>query len=337
MKHQRLAVFLLGLLTAAAASAGFEVPDSLDYTPSDDSARAWELTARGFFGYNDNVPIVPESTFFTGKQSDTFAGVSLLGSYRLYQDDAFVLYALGEVSTLLHLGNARGGGGSTDDYDLFVLSPGLRAEVPHQLGGYDATAAFQYTFRHEAGRDVAAIGLSSHSFSLSESVAFNRQTSVTASVAHGIDLYEVSFATPATDDRDANRTNASLGVKHRWDNNRRNVSLVYSFTHHNAEGSNFDYNAHQVTGRFETHLIGGLWGAAELGYGHSNYNGFVSGFIPAPGRREQESVNAALQLIYVIDAQWSIDLSYHHADYTSNQPQFEAQVNRFAVGLNYKF
>ena len=337
MKRHVVLVMIGSLFAAPIVQAGFESPDPQSVSPEPDLGRAWQLTARAFFGYNDNVQVVPDTTFFTGDESDAFAGVSVSGTYRIHQGEFLSLFAVGEISQLLYLGNPAGGGGTTDDYDLTVLSPGLLAIVPHSVGGYEASASLRYSFRHEAGRDVAAIGLSSHSIALTESIAINQQTSVTAGLSFGIDNYEVDFPTPATDDRDADRFGLTLGIKHRWDNNRRNASFQYAFTDHDAEGSNFDYDAHAFTGRFETHLLGPLWGAAELGYSLGDYNGFTSGFIPAPGRTEQDNLNFALQFIYVIDAKWSVDFSYRFTSYESNQPQFESEVNQFAIGLTYKF
>ncbi|MAE61299.1 MAG: hypothetical protein CMJ49_08085 [Planctomycetaceae bacterium] len=154
---------------------------------------------------------------------------------------------------------------------------------------------------------------------------------------HGWDDFAVSFPAPGLNERDAERHSITVGGKFWWDRRKRNVSVSYTYRENNAEGVNFDYESHGVNARLESHLLGPIWGAVDIGYQENDYRGFISTFIPPPGRNEMEIFNVGAQLIWVINRQWSVDVFYQFIENTSNQPQFESDSHNVGGGITFKF
>lgn len=326
------------LLFAHDAPADFESPSSGATMQSDsDGGRPWDLSIRAFIGHNNNVQLVPDTTFFTGGNESVYTGVTIKGAYRIIEDREWTVGFTGQLEQLFYLNNDAGGGGRINDYNLFTLTPGVFVVRRYELFGLPASTQASYQFRFEEGKDVAAIGLESHTITTITAVMVQPDLQVTVTSVYGWDDFDVTFPAPGLNDRDADRRAISVAGKYWWDERRRNVSLTYTVAENDSEGQNFDYDSEGINARFETHVQGPLWMAIETGYRHGVYRGFISGFVPPPGRREQDAYHVGVQGIWVISRVVSVDAFYRFEQYDSNTSQFESTVHNAGGGITFRF
>ena len=333
-------LWFLGVVVALTSSAWaeFELPSGGRSADTDtQQRRPWDLSIRTFFGYNDNVQVVPDDSFFSGNSEDFSMGATLTGVYRPIQEDGFVVGLTLQATHLLHLQNTHGGDGSSSDYDMTTAAPGVFVMFNYEVFDIPVTKTLTYTFRFEEGRDIEAIGLESHAIGVNCALHLRPDFDLILAYVHGWDDYDVTFPDPELDDRDGQRDSISVTGKYTWDRGLRNVAVTYTFVHNDAEGRNFDYDSHGIRGRIESHLIASLWGALELGYSYGDYRGFVSGFVPPPGRERQESLNVSLQLIYVVSEKWSVDFFYQFSQQMANTDQFESETHIVGGGVTFRF
>jgi hypothetical protein len=155
--------------------------------------------------------------------------------------------------------------------------------------------------------------------------------------AAGQDDFSVTFPSQALNDRDAHRN--SVGGFARYWIRPRETSVTASYTHskNDAGGSNFDYSGNAVSGQLESRIYGPLWGQINYSYDWRNYNGFVSGFIAAPGREDQESSTLGVRLAYILAEHWIIDVYYNRSEQKADQTEFQSKRIRTGFGLTYRF
>lgn len=340
MRHHALsAVCCIGLFCPAAALADFESPSA---GPEPEAGlpemRPWDASIRLFVGHNDNVPLAPDATFFSGERESAFGGISLDATYRLVQSAD---WTAGVALTLDRLAYSETGTPNPaydppEQYDLIALNPSLFALRHFRLAnGMPAQVGISYGFRRE-WLPVHAGGLKSHDLKLKAAVNPRPDLTLGASYTYGRDDFEVEFPDPTLDDRDATRHAFGLSATYYWDDRLRSVSVSYTRAVNNADGSNFEYDANIFTGRFESHLYGPLWLGLEVSRDNRDYDGFV-GFIAPPGRTDQDITRYGAELLWQIDRSWTADAYYTKSRYDASQPEFKADRAEFGIGITYRF
>lgn len=326
--------------TVVPAGADYEVPSAP--APSSglgDAARPWDLSTRAFIGHNDNVNLVPETTFFVGETDSLYTGLTVDGEYRYQVNEQLTIRPRMRFDQLWHKETQPMTPGPNDDaneYDLTVLHPSVTAEYSFQLANRPSTFNAGYDFRSEDA-PISAIGLKSHALRAKMATMVCPDLELSAGYAHAADDYSVTFPDPDLNDRDAKRNIVTAGGKY-WSNQRlSSIGLTYQFTDSDSEGSNFQYFSNGIIGRVESQLIGPLFGALQMGYSHYDYDGFISGFIPAPGRKEQDIYANSLQLVWVLTRNLQIDVYWNHKEYEANISQFNANVDDLGLGIMARF
>ena len=306
-------------------------------TESED--KPWDASIRLFVGYNDNVPLVPDNSFFVGDEDDIYGGVILSGVYRAYQKDGLTIGVNGMFEAIGYagIGQSPAGSDETDDYNMWVATPGVFVSYRHDKFKVPMTHTLAYDFRWEEGGQIAAIGRDSHTFRLINTFHVRSDLDINFRYEHGFDDFSVTFPNPQLDDRDANWYTLRGGVKYWWYRLLRNVEVYYEYLNNNAEGRNFRFDSHEIRGRLESHLWGPIWGALDVGYRYGNYDGFVSGFIPPPGRDYQHFFDIGGQLAMYLRRNVTLDIYYKFTAVYSNQPQFETDAHNVGVGITFSF
>ena len=339
---KRSLVIAASLLGVSPAMAEFESPPASSIPSLESlSAKPWDLSIRGSLGHNDNVQLVPNVSTYPpgGSTSANYFSLQGNGAYRFYQSPTLVTGATLSFSSLWHEDKMQTPDWNFSDYNFYNVNPGVYATYRFRLGNRPATLTGSYDYLTEDGHneELHALGLTSHTLKIAGSVQLDRNFSISASLAHGRDSFEVEFPDPALDSRDANRTALDLGMRYWLGGGRHNLSAGIGYVNNNAKGRNFDYDGYNLRARFETGVLHPVWLAAEIKYGDRDYRGFTSFFIPAPGRNYQKTTSTSLQALWPINRHWSADVFYKHDQYDSNQAEFEADANAFGTGLSYRF
>jgi|GEM_PF-2044670 len=307
-----------------------------------DQGRPWDLSIRTFFGYNDNVQVVPElPPFFIGDRDSAYGGITVKGAYRFIQTDDWTVGASLVFDQLWYAEEQPKAFVATasdaNDYDLSAVQPSLYVDYHFDVMGRKASVGMSYDYRWDDA-PIPATGIQAHTLTFRGSIYVLPQLQVSLSYAHGWDNFDVKWpGTTALNERDGERDVFSISAKYSFHGGLRSIKIGYTYYDNDSEGTNFRYDSNGLNVRFESHLIGPLWGAFGFSYSRGDYGGFTGGGVPAPGRQHQESFVYNLQLIWVINRHWSVDFYYKHSDYRSNLSQFEAEVNNVGMGVTFKF
>ncbi|MGR9099693.1 MAG: hypothetical protein ACU826_03925 [Gammaproteobacteria bacterium] len=307
-------------------------------------SRPWDLSFRVFGGHNDNVPLVPERTFFNGDQSSPYIGLSLDSAYRLVQERNFIAGIALSVDQLFYLDDKSApnlSASDPNDYNLTAVMPGAFARYFFDAWGRPASVGMAYHFRRDWLSDIGAKDAwsSIHVFNWDANIRLCHHFEIGGSYRLSVEDFDDNRAAPRLNSRDSLRHTLGVSAKYFFDQERRHSFAVnYQYSQNDTDGRNFDVDdSHAIAGRLESNLYGPLWLGLNASYIHEDYDGFVSGFIPAPGRQKQDIHKYRAQLLWIFNRNLSMDLYYEHTDYDANQKQFEADRNDFGAGLTYRF
>jgi hypothetical protein len=320
--------------------AGFESPAEGPRL-SREKGRRWELSIRVFGGYNDNVNVVPEETYFDGSTRSTYLGLQADAAYRLYQTRDLTLGLALSADRIWYLDDQEHYDPSVNDdakeYNLFAIQPAVYVERRFRLLDLPAAVGASYQYRYEETDEISSGGLRSHGPRLYFDVKPWRGLTLGLAYTLSVDDYDVTFDDENLNSRDGERHNVELSGRYAWNRGRQSVKLAYGYTVNNADGRNFEYDAQGVTGQFRTHVVGPLWFGVDLGYRHADYDGFVSTWLPGPGRERQDVYEGGLQLIWQIDRHWAVDLFANRSLVRSNSARFEGDINNVGMGTTFTF
>jgi len=118
---------------------------------------------------------------------------------------------------------------------------------------------------------------------------------------------------------------------------RRSLTLGYQWSNNNTRGDNFASDAHKVSARLESHLVGPLWFALSGSYADQDFGGFTTGWIDPPGRTRQHVRRCGVELLWVMTRHVTADFFCEHTRYDANQSRFEAENTNVGMGLTYRF
>lgn len=325
------------LLLGAVAEAEFEAPGpSPVFDKPTQDGRDWTASMRGYAGYGANAALVGDTDpYFIGDKGAAFVGATLQGSKILTRGPNWKLGVSGRVDGIAYFDGddpAR-----LDEYDMYAVGGAVFATRDFKVQDRPARAMIAYDYRKEDDNDVEAIGLDVHRVVGRLAVAVSGVTTVDATVTVSNENYGVDFPDPTLDDRDSTRVTVGLGASFALMRGRAQADVHYRYTDNDADGWNWEYDAHQVKAAVAAHLTGDLYGRASLALECRDYNGYKSGFIPAPGRTEQDVAVLELQLLKRLNDRVDLDAYVRHEQYDSNSSWFEGDDTRVGVGVGYRF
>jgi len=297
-------------------------------------ARPWDLSMRLGFQYNDNVPHVADGTVFFFGLDDTSAGITgqIDAAYRFIQNGEWEAGA-----TVMLNGVAWFDTGEPNDWSFGNFVPGIYVKKYFVLADLPAYVQGDYQFTQTWLRGDNF--LQQHSLSASMGVELMKQLTVNAGYSIAFRDFLEEFPETALQSRSGDLHAFSVSGTYWFDGNRRAVTLGYAFALSDADGANYEGDAHSLNASFISHLVGPLWVKLDGVWVFENYdNGFVQpGTVTAPGREETNIQNYRITFLYVINQQWSVDLFYDYTIWDSNQSLFSGDQNLVGFGVNVKF
>ena len=338
---------ILGVSLGTPLRAEFEAP-----TPGPSTAgnlfnpKLWELWVRGYVGYDDNVQMVADGDpFFIGETDSPYAGLTAHGLFRYPVTLDFTVGAALQVDKIWHLdkqdNRIPGSNSEQMDYDWASVSPAAFAEYAFDVGDMPASVNLGYNFRHDFRPDGAsseALGLESHAVSLTGKIDVTRDLVFGSAFSYEWHDMEVVFPEDQSlNDQDGEQW--SLGVNGRWyfDRHRRSIGVSYAYTENDTKGSNFDYTGHTVGAEFRSHIYGPVYGSVAGSYAWYDYDGFISDFVPQPGREYEHIITAGGTIYWYINRYMTADLYVSYQDFESNNDFFESDRTNVGGGLTFRY
>ena len=321
------------------AAAEFESSSPPPSTKPREAARPWDLSIRPFIGYDDNVQLVPDMTIFVGDTSSFLGGLAIDGSYRVFEDEHWTLAAAASLQNVWYADEQQmqvpGVNDDHDDYDLLAVHPTATVGYRDVVAGTPVRFGASYAFRFEDG-DVHAMGLEAHTLGLSASADVCRGLAVTLAWAHEWNAFDVRFPNEGLNGRDAELDRVDLTARYRFDRNRRSITIGYGFARNDADGDNFDYDAHQLSAKASSQLVGSLWGELRFSARFADYDG--PGFAFIPDRRNRQRVyDYGAGLIWVFGRHLSADVFYQRQDIDAGSASFRSDRDQVGGGVTFRF
>jgi len=330
------AVLCAALLYSASVPAAFEAPSSGPITDSDPGPRPWDASVSLSYGRDSNVALVPEISSYTGTKDSGVMAINLSGVYRVVQSVDLTVGLTGAVSRAGYSeGKAPGDLDSPDEYDLTVYNTGIFVQRKLRLWKKPAQLGANYDYNQENLR-IEDLASTNQRIGLNGSVQATPRLAFSAAYDYSDFESDTDFPTPSLDSRDAKHQSLSVSAIYRLSGLRK-IILTLANTDNNAEGDNFDYDATVLGVRFETHVTGPVWLALGANMDMRDYKGFVSGFIPPPGRTDQDVMTYTAQLVWTISRQLSADFYVDQTSYDANQLEFEADRSKAGAAVTWKF
>ncbi|MGF1456045.1 MAG: hypothetical protein ACFB6R_11815 [Alphaproteobacteria bacterium] len=328
----------LALILPVPAFA-FEEPQPFPYGGQSESR--WSGSVRTFFGQNNNVPIVPDQSFFQAVTEGTddsapFTGLQGAAQYLVLNRGGTRVGVAFAASYLYYFDSEEDANGNTlKRYNQLTSSAKAFASQAVPIFGRPGTITASYTFRNESG-PIEAIGAGTHTGQVGASVKMASDLVVNAGVAITGSRFDVVFPDPDLDDRSGKTVAFSVSGEKTLARDSR-VIAGYDLTLNDANGSNFDYLGHRVKLRGEAPLTPVLWVSAEGAVNYRDYDGFQSDFVPPPGRQRQINYDLAASALWVISRTMQADFFINQQFFTSNSAQFQADRRQIGVGVTRKF
>jgi hypothetical protein len=341
-KYLLLCFISLFFLAVPPALAQYPPSDNTSFGLSITHPRPWDLSIRIFGGYDDNVPLVPYSTFcrrpFERCAKESFyGGFTTIGNYRFIQNENWLAGAALSFDQVFHTKNIGQTYTSTDgkDYNLTSVNPSVfgRYFFGFRYGSWvlPMSAGMTYSYQREwlPIKGPLIWHASVHT------LKWDLGADVTRKLRIGID-YNLSFQdfnrADSTNARDSTAQAVGLSGTYSFHGGLRQITLGYQYGTSNAESRNFDIeNSHGIKAKFRTRVYGPFWLVLDAGATWEDYKGFAADFIPPPGRKWQRIDD------YAVTRHITVDLFYKYTSWDSNQRQFEANRNNGGIGLTYRF
>jgi hypothetical protein len=294
----------------------------------------WTASVRWFAGYDTNVPLVPQTTFFFNlpgaDQDSPYLGIQLNAAGYVPVGNGFVL---GGAVAASFTGNTDEGvhPDTPRDYSFYHFQPAVFAQWSGAVGDVGVVALGQYSLRREDALDIHAIGLTSHQFTKSLSFVLTDQFTVTLGGKATIDDFDVVFPDPAFD-RDGMFWEASLAGAYSLNGGATRLKGVVAAQVNNANGNNWDYTGWSVGGEIDQQIFGPLFGVASATLASRSYNNGHALMAP-PGRTSEQILTLQGRLIYHINETFAADFTIRHDQFMSNVGLFTANRTRVSVGV----
>lgn len=322
--------------------ADFEAPNSAPQSGGDAlDGKFWNISLRMYGGHNDNVDFVGNvDPFFMGSTDSDYIGFTGIGSVRIPVTSYITVGGALRIDRNHHFGTQRvpipAANENQDEYDVSAAQPSAFAETMFVIGGRQGRVGINYNLRFEDG-EITALGSTAHTLGLYADLYYDAYTDFGVKASRTWTDFEVAFPAPALDDRDSTFTSFGFSGTRWFSGHQRSLTGSVSFNRNDAFGMNFDYHGVTVSGAFMTRIYGPVSASLNVSHDMRHYPGFVSGFIPAPGRESQTITTYGLQVNWVICPGWVLDGFFNYATYDSNMPQFEGDNKNVGMGLTRTF
>jgi len=148
---------------------------------------------------------------------------------------------------------------------------------------------------------------------------------------------KVEFPEPELDRRDGTFRRFDIEGTYNVPRLRGRLHAIYERSNSDADGHNFDYDGNLWKFRFDNRLAQTLWADLSLAKDMRSYDGFVSSYLPAPGRKAVDILNGQAKLMWKFAPNWVADLHIKTQKIDAETPTFRAKRKIGGVGLTYSF
>lgn len=327
-------------LTTSQAYAGFEsTSGGPNLGDPSDPFDALDAVVRVGIGRDSNVELWPDQMSFNLPNDDTRRSTFLTGAldatFRHQINPLFIVGAGLRVDGTMFLDDIplslQPDYGNFDDFDLIVVNPTVFTSTV--LDGVDVR--LNYGFRFEDGRNVHAMGLNSHEIGIALSRDVSANWRIRGGASNAWNDFHIVFP-DSVNDRDGTLTSFNAGADYYIGGGQTVLSATANAAINNSDGRNWKYAAYGATLGVRTVVMPRLFASGSVGYEQRDYHGFDAGFIPPPGRQEENIFSANAKLVYAIDEQFSADAYVKYSTYDSNMPQFEGDQTIVGAGVTAK-
>lgn len=281
------------------------------------------------FRYDDNPGIVPTTnTFGTPTARTRSAGNSYVGafSYDLFRDyNQDVVFGYNSLMTSNYEAH------ESDIYDNAVWLAGTQRGL---IGWYPYSATLRFDYDHLGiGNDsfLGRYGVTP-SFTLQDS-DFDSTTALFRYT--GLDFLGQGAVDGTVFDADSD--NYSFGLFRQHQNDCRDMTVFYGYLYDRniSDGGNFDYDGHQL----QTGLVWQLpWHDMQLNAtGQVYFRDYDNPDATFGVRRDDTEYVAQLSLLYPLQDQLYLTLSYFYDRNDSNLPSGDYERNLVEFGIQYNF
>ncbi len=292
------------------ALADYESPSPQPPIGDAGVAKPWNVSIRAFVGNNNNVPLAPTLSFFNGETDSLYYGATFNGIYRFLDDTDWTVGVGLRADKLWHADEQKVANSTVaseqKSYDLSIFSPTLFGERRFVVGGIPTSLAARYNFRYE-NADIAAVGQRTHALTAALGARPLPNLDLSLAYSRGWDESFVTFPVAGINSRDADRHQLGISGKLALDGGRRVLGLGYTWWVNQAEGSNWDYEAQKVNAFLRSQIYGPVWGQVTFAHTYGDYNGFISGFLPAPGRDYEKVIEWGAKVIWTVSPMIALD------------------------------
>jgi hypothetical protein len=294
------------------------------------------------YGFNDNVLFVADQSLFFppgGEQAASFATLSIGAAYEWPGSGTLSFGVLGGLSATRYFGEQPAGmPPGTDDpsaYSNAAVSATVFARIRPDGAGGRLEILPSYTFRHESDADVEALGLTSHQLRLDARYQASPQLRVDGHLLYQNNDFSVVFPQP-TRDRDADYTEAGLGLVYVVEPGGRTLRAGIAFEHNDAEGSDWSYEGIRLSAGIGGPLARNLYGTLDISYTDRDTGmGFAD--LVAAGRTGQTITSLSGQLVYDVNDAGAIFARLTYQDVNANDPAFSGSAVTGMIGYGFEF
>lgn len=313
------------LLVAGLATAGLfaALPEARAA-----EARPWNLSLRGWGGYDSNVAqVATDDTTFSGDgghSSSSVYGLMLAGDYRLYRAGRWQVTGTGSLLQTIN------GDSDLNDFNLTSFSPGVAARYSFRAGSKPAKLSTSLGLRWDAlGGDRYAQG---QSLNLDLSLKPSRASEVGWFASGSSNDFAEDGSQPELSSRDGIVYRSGLRGSLNFNNNRQALSGSLAWQENQAEGDNFDYRGPAAALQLRSYLVGPWSGALSLGCSRAEYFHYAT-------TPQRESKNRDLRLSFYgpLAANLTADLSLGWGRSKAEPTAFQSERKNLTVGVTYAF
>jgi hypothetical protein len=287
--------------------------------------RPWDLSFRWFTDYDSNIALAPRNkaaSGFSGHKGGVDLGLGVSGSYKFIDERQWDLGAGGQF---VQIWNTRAG---LSSFNLTSVSPRLLADYFCSAGTMPGQAQMGYQYRRDWLHGVAF----EQSHTLSWDVGIIPIPKLSTDIYYNLAFEDFDNDGVARRLTSRDATNHAVGLKgtYAWGYNKPAFTLNYQFSHNDADGRNFTFNSHSISGQFITPIILPLRLKLDAGYTNQDYTRFT----PHP-ERTQDNQNYGATLLLPLSRNISADWGYAFSKFKGSQSRFEASRHKVTLGLTY--
>ena len=336
--------FFLGALAWGPAWAAVESPAPQTPVQQPAKGKDWNGAVRVFFGVDNNVALVTESSSYNGDEGSPYLGFMAHGTYWKLDKGGWKGGIAGSLGRTVY---TTGFPGNEDDdpltkdeeeapkqYNISVFNPRLFAKRAVEVGGVSAAVDVSYDFRWE-NLAIDQLGATHHRFSAKARVQPRPLLVVDVRLSRAHHNSKVKWPQPGLDRRDGRYQMIEVEGSDVVPAAKGRFILVYRRAGNDADGRNFDYSGNDFTFGYKSQLNPRMWLSLGVGKDFRSYKGFVSNFISAPGRDSMDVLKGDLRFLWKARPQIVVDLHIKSRSYEAQDPIFKGSRRIGGLGVTY--